>query len=189
MANKRIIDLTAAASLALTDVFEIDTGALSLKLTGQQVYNLIVAQLNAVGVLNLGGNNIAINADGSMAFGTAGSGNLNPDGGATFGGAIQAPTVQIGSGAIILTVLSATAVLDFGSTSAGTSTDLTIALAGAALGDVVMIGVPNASTLANGVFTSWVSSANTVKVRFTNTNLVTALDPASGTFRVAIIQF
>lgn len=98
-------------------------------------------------------------------------------------------SITIGGGTKVTKVLSTTGVLDFGSTAAGASTDLTIALAGAALGDCVILGVPNGSTLANGVFSAWVSAANTVKVRFTNTNLVTALDPASGTFRVTVMQF
>src|SRR6185369_7696190 len=79
--------------------------------------------------------------------------------------------------------LTATATLDFGSTAAGDATDLTITVTGAADGDAVSIGVPNGSTLSDGSFSAWVSSANTVTVRFTNNNLLSALDPASGTFR------
>lgn len=85
--------------------------------------------------------------------------------------------------------LTATATLDFGSTAAGVATDLTITVTGAADGDAVTIGVPNGSTVANGVFTGWVSAANTVKIRFANTNLVTTLDPASGTFRAVVIKY
>lgn len=83
-------------------------------------------------------------------------------------------------------VLTGSATLNFASTAAGASTDLTITVTNALDGDPVSVGVPNASTLANGVFTAWVSAANTVTVRFTNTNLVTALDPASGTFKVSV---
>lgn len=86
------------------------------------------------------------------------------------------------------TYLRASGALNFGSTAAGTSTDLTITLTGAILGDGVILGIPNGATLANGVFTAWVSAADTVKVRFTNTNLVTALDPVSGTFKVQIFR-
>lgn len=86
----------------------------------------------------------------------------------------------------VTTALTASGTLDFASTAAGASTDLTITVTGAADGDYISLGVPNGSTLSNGVFTAWVSAANTVKVRFTNTNLVSALDPASGTFRVAV---
>jgi hypothetical protein len=82
-----------------------------------------------------------------------------------------------------------TATLDFGSTAAGTATDLTITVTGAADGDAVSIGVPNGSTVANGSFTAWVSATNTVTIRFSNSNLVTALDPASGTFRAVVLKY
>lgn len=86
----------------------------------------------------------------------------------------------------IARTLKGSATLNFASTAAGASTDLTITVTGAADGDPVMVGAPNASTLANGVFTAWCSATNTVTVRFTNTNLVAALDPASGTFKVTV---
>jgi hypothetical protein len=85
--------------------------------------------------------------------------------------------------------LTSTATLDFGNTAAGTSTDLTITVTGAADGDPVTIGVPNGSTVANGCFTAWVSATNTVTVRFSNNSLVTAYDPASGTFRASVIHY
>lgn len=83
-------------------------------------------------------------------------------------------------------VFTGSATLDFGNTLAGTSTDLTIAVTGAVDGDPVYVGPVNASTNANGIFTAWVSAADVVTVRFTNTNLVTAIDPASGTFKVVV---
>lgn len=88
-----------------------------------------------------------------------------------------------------LNYYNGSATLNFGSTAAGTSSDLTITVTGVATSDVVQLGVDNASTLSNGLFTAWISAANTVKVRFTNTNLITALDPASGTFKVMITHF
>lgn len=84
--------------------------------------------------------------------------------------------------------ISGSATLDFGSTSAGTSSDLTIPVNGVSTGQSVIIGIPPASTLSNGTFTAWVSAANVVTVRFTNPNLVSALDPASGLFTVKVIQ-
>lgn len=81
--------------------------------------------------------------------------------------------------------INKTATLNFGSTLTLASTDLTISVTGAVLGDLVILGVPNASTLSNGVFTAWVSASNTVKVRFTNTS-AGSLDPASGLFRVSV---
>ncbi len=83
---------------------------------------------------------------------------------------------------------TASATLNFGSTAAGAASDLTISLTGAALSDAVDLGVPNAAQLTNGVFYAWVSASNVVSVRFANTNLVSALDPASGSFKVTIIK-
>lgn len=88
--------------------------------------------------------------------------------------------------------LTNTATLDFGSTAAGSTTDLTITVTGAADGDVVDLGVPNGSEPAGTNeynWRAWVSSANTITVRFLNMNTVTAIDPASGTFRVAVLKY
>jgi len=79
------------------------------------------------------------------------------------------------------------ATLDFGSTAAQNSTDLTITVTGAADGDIVSVGMPNASTNANSCFTAWVSAANTVTVRFNNYSGGT-IDPASGTFKVRVFK-
>lgn len=88
---------------------------------------------------------------------------------------------------VIPIMLSSTATLNFPSTTAGGVSDLTVTLTGAVDGDLVTLGVPNGSTLASGLFTCWVSSAGTVKVRFTN-NSAGALDPASGVFKVSILR-
>jgi len=84
--------------------------------------------------------------------------------------------------------LSASETLDFGSTAAGASTDLTITVTGAADGDVVSLGVPNASVTATGRYFAWVSATNTVTVRFSPTILVGSEDPASGTFKVTVTK-
>jgi len=97
--------------------------------------------------------------------------------------------VAIGTtGTPIQKVMSTTAVLDFPSTLTLTSSDLNITLTGAADGDVVQLGIPNAAVLANSCWTAWVSAANTITVRFNNYS-GGSLNPASGTFRVAITQF
>jgi hypothetical protein len=85
-------------------------------------------------------------------------------------------------------IISATATLNFPSTVGGTSSDLTMTLTGAVDGDAIMIGVPNGSTVANGCFTGWVSASNTVTIRYTNNDLVTSYDPASGTFKATIVK-
>lgn len=101
---------------------------------------------------------------------------------------LQTNTLQISAGTTINKYISATASLNFGSTAASSSSDLTITLTGAAVGDAVILGTANASVLANSCFTAWVSAANTVTVRFLNAQAVGALDPAAGTFKVAIFQ-
>jgi hypothetical protein len=83
--------------------------------------------------------------------------------------------------------LTASATLDFASTNAQTSTDLTITVTGAADGDVVSLGVPNASVNANTCYTAWVSATNTVTVRFNNYSSA-AVNPASGTFKVFVTK-
>lgn len=83
--------------------------------------------------------------------------------------------------------LKASATLDFPSTNAANSSDLTITVTNAALNDMVLLGVPNGSVLANTCYTAFVSAANTVTVRFNNYSGV-AQNPASGTFRVYVIK-
>ncbi len=96
------------------------------------------------------------------------------------------PDLNIGNK--VANVLAGSATLNFADTAAGASTDLTITVTGATDGDPVLVGPVNASTNANGVFTAWVSASNTVTVRFTNTNLVTSINPASGIFKVTVIK-
>lgn len=84
--------------------------------------------------------------------------------------------------------LTATGVLDFPNTGAQLSADLTIAVTGAADGDVVALGVPVAALNADSCYTAFVSAANTVTVRFNNYS-AGAIDPASGTFRVSVIKY
>lgn len=80
--------------------------------------------------------------------------------------------------------LTATAALDFASINAAASADLTIAVAGAAVGDAVELGLPAAPT-AGLVFNAFVSAANVVTVRATN---ITAapVDAASATCRATV---
>ena len=83
--------------------------------------------------------------------------------------------------------LTGSATLDFPSTTTLLSADLTITVTGAADGDVVSLGVPNAAVNANTSYSAWVSAANTVTVRFNNYSSGT-VDPASGTFKVFVTK-
>lgn len=83
--------------------------------------------------------------------------------------------------------IGGSSTLDFSNTVAGTSSDLTITVTGAALGDLVVLGIDNASVSANSSYTAWVSATNTVTVRFNNYSSG-SIDPSSGTFKVRIIK-
>jgi hypothetical protein len=83
--------------------------------------------------------------------------------------------------------LTGSATLDFPSTLTLLSADRTISVTGAADGDVVSLGVPNAAVNANTSYSAWVSAANTVTVRFNNYSAGT-VDPASGFFKVFVTK-
>ena len=91
------------------------------------------------------------------------------------------------NGTAVSQILKGSATLDFASTIAQATTDLTITVTGAAAGDTVALGIPAATGI--GTYTAWVSAADTVTVRFANPNTVTALDPASGTFIATVVKF
>ena len=83
--------------------------------------------------------------------------------------------------------LTGSATLNFPSTTTLLSADLTITVTGAADGDVVSLGVPNAAVNANTSYSAWVSAANTVTVRFNNYSSGT-VDPASASFKVFVTK-
>jgi hypothetical protein len=109
--------------------------------------------------------------------------NLQTTGNVTF-----ASLALAASGTAITNWIGASATLDFPNTAAQTSSDLTITATGAADGDAVILGVPNAAVNANACYTAWVSASNTVTVRLNNFS-AGAIDPASGTFKVLVIQW
>jgi hypothetical protein len=66
---------------------------------------------------------------------------------------------------------------------------LTVSVTGAALSDVVSIGIPNSSMpAANLNYTAWVSATNTVTIRFNNSSGI-AQDPDSGNFKIFVTDF
>ena len=84
--------------------------------------------------------------------------------------------------------ISGSDTLDFPSTGHGNSADLTITVTGADIGDVVALGIPNASIVANASYIAWVSATNTVTVRFNNYASSGNSDPASGTFKIKVLK-
>lgn len=91
-----------------------------------------------------------------------------------------------------LSMLSATASLDFGATAAGACDSLTITVTGAADGNPVSLGIPAALSEADSYqsFQGYVSAANTVTVKRCNlTNSVTALtNAAPATVRATVLK-
>jgi lysophospholipase L1-like esterase len=83
--------------------------------------------------------------------------------------------------------LSGSATLDFPSTASGQSSELTITVTGASDGDVVALGVPNGSSIANTCYTARVSAANTVTVKHNNYSAESS-NPASGVFKVKVFK-
>ena len=105
----------------------------------------------------------------------------------TAGIASENPVLMSFDSTAMKRVLSTTAVLDFPSTGAVSTSDLTVTLTNAAVGDAVYIGLPSAPS-AGFVFFGFVSAANTVTVRAMNIT-AGALDPVSATYRVTVVQF
>jgi hypothetical protein len=81
--------------------------------------------------------------------------------------------------------LDSNATLNFPNTAAATSSDLTIAVRGAKLGDYVEVAPPLASILANSFYWAFVSNVDEVTVRFCNFS-AGAINPASGIFAVRV---
>lgn len=78
------------------------------------------------------------------------------------------------------------ATLNFPNTTAQTSSDLTVTVTGAAVGDLVNVGLP-ASIDANSNYSWWVSASNTVTVRFNNYS-AGSINPASGSFNIYVTK-
>jgi len=91
----------------------------------------------------------------------------------------------VGTGANVTRMAAATASLNFPSIATTASADLTITVAGAAVGNYVVLSLP-AAPAAGIVFNAFVSAANTVTVRATNVT-DNAVDPAAATYGVLVI--
>ncbi|UOK42599.1 MULTISPECIES: hypothetical protein [Flavobacterium] len=84
--------------------------------------------------------------------------------------------------------------LNFPNTAEGENSDLTITVIGAALGDVVVLGVPNNAMLVRGTYQAWVSATDTITIRFSvasnnDADLSDSLNPPAGQFRVSVLRY
>lgn len=85
------------------------------------------------------------------------------------------------------TFLVGRSTLDFGNVLSSSSETKTITVIGAVNGDAVALGVGNSAQAGSGIFTAWVSAADTVSVKFTN-NTGGSLDPGSDLFTVIVYK-
>lgn len=153
----------------------------------QRIYNLATPPV-LTAKLNIGGSTLglsAINIQTSLVIPTApGAGDVWYNGTDLFldNGALTATTRQK-----VARVLTASATLNFPSTGNNNTSDLTITVTGAAIGDCVALGTTNPGALVDSYYTAWVSAVNTVTVRFGNLD-GGSKDPASAIFKVTVFK-
>ena len=95
--------------------------------------------------------------------------------------------IKFTSGFLGLDSYKTIALMDFPNTSAQSSSDITSTVTGAVAGTPVLLGVPNAAVLVNTSYSAWVSSTNTVTVRFNNYSS-SAANPAQGSFYLVVLN-
>jgi hypothetical protein len=95
--------------------------------------------------------------------------------------------IAIGGGTQFKSILSATAVIDFGPIDPGNLEDQTIIVTGAAVGDSVFLGAP--TSVPAGLTWNWfISAANTVTIRMQNWSAF-SVNPPSATWRATVVKF
>ncbi len=99
----------------------------------------------------------------------------------------------ISGGALKQKILVASDSIDFSSITGIGSLEQTVTVTGAALSDPVTLGIPNAvMTMTNGqfaIYTAYVSAADTVKVRFSNTIPGNTLNPPKALFKIIVHKY
>lgn len=101
---------------------------------------------------------------------------------------VFSPTrLQVGGGAAVSQILTATASLNFGSIAQDNDAELTITVTGAASGDTAIV-TPTSGIEADLAWCGFVSAADTVTVRLIN-NSAGSIDPGARTWRATVIKF
>jgi hypothetical protein len=156
------------------------TYAWKLMRAGQTNFLGFGADNNIAYVQTFNGKNLHINYNGnSTVFNGGGSGAVQFSG----------TTVTVGSaGTAFKAIYSAAGELDFPSISANAVTNLTITVAGAGTNSAVAVSKADGSLTAGIELSAYVSATNTVTVRAANPT-VTAIDPATGSYRVTVFQY
>lgn len=95
--------------------------------------------------------------------------------------------IKFTGGSLGLDLYKVIALLDVPITGPQTSSDTPFTVTGAALGQPVILGVPNVASSANTNYTAWVSAANTVTIRFNNYSS-SSVNPPSGSFTIVVLN-
>lgn len=150
--------------------------------------NAAPGEFQTTGVFNLPKATGVTFAAGDKVYWDAGAAKVTTSGRwigvATAAAVSGATTLDVRLGGVDISILMASAALDFPSISAVSQADLTIAVPGAAVGDTVELGLP-AAPAAGLTFDAFVSAADTVTVRATNVT-AGAVNAASATYRVVV---
>ena len=117
------------------------------------------------------------------------TGNVSSTGSLSAGSATLSGALTVGGGTPITRHLSSTATLSYPAFSPQSCNDLTVSVAGAADGDAVALGIPNAlASLAGVTWSGWVSASGQVSVRGCNATSSATTAPPSTTVRVDVWQ-
>lgn len=206
--NGQTANLLQVHNVAGVNLFGIDSlGRIStnLSVNGFATTTASNGNFDMAGILTVLGNSVqtSIAVGGGYANGGSGStldtngkiqmnGDLEVNGKATTtaatGNIATAGSMTIGAGTPILKHVSGTASLDFGVLAANSCSALTMTVTGAADGDTVSLGVPNALASASSTLTwsGFVSAADTVSVRLCQVAALATSDPAAATIRADV---
>ena len=97
-------------------------------------------------------------------------------------------TLTVGGGSTVLKFVSASKVYDCGSIAAGVDSTFSITCTGAVAGNPTSWGVSSAPE-AGLLIASYCVTNDVIVVRLHNANLVSAIDPASRTYKVMCANF
>ena len=143
--------------------------------------------ITGAGVLDIGENTAGRWTSIKLHAGTGGGFTLTGND-ATVVGLATAGTLNVGAGTTISKILSASLVYDCGSIAAGVDSTFSITVTGAVAGNPVSIGLSSAKEAGLQV-EALCATNDVVTVFLHNANLVSAVDPASRTYKVKVTNF
>lgn len=103
--------------------------------------------------------------------------------------AAVADSIAVGSGTIITKIIKGTMTVDPASLALAAVADLSVTVAGAAVGDIVVVNPPAAALAAGFIVAQvWVSATDTITLRFFNAAGTDPLDIGSGSWTYTLIR-